>query len=368
MKRQFNFFTLAAAFVAMLSLAVLPACSDGESGEETPALVLTASTTSYVLGEDNAPITFKAMLDGKDVTASAEITNLSDNSKVEGASWTPTAKGSFKFQATYEGEVSNEVTVTVRDKTDPEPSTGTFYRYILLTKFGYTSCGACAEVERLFKGLSPEDAEHFVVVYAHFSDRLTIAEGTALKNLLYSQFGNIEPKLAPVWFYNYFNVMVGTSTDDGFPPITQAGIVNQISRAERTFPTVLGIIAESTVEGTTAKVSATVKFQEAGDYKIACVLTEDNVPGGGSGEVLSTFPHVLRAVATDMLGEEISPAVSEPGERTFDFSVELNSEWNKDECSFAIYVFKNEGEKGYIVNNALACPVGGAITEYRYAE
>lgn len=365
MKRQFNFFSLAAAFVAIFSLAVLPACSDSESGEETPSLVLTASTTSFVLEEDTTPITFKAMLDGKDVTASAEITNLSDNSKVEGASWTPTSKGSFKFQATYEGEVSNEVAITVRDKTDPEPSTDTFYRYILLTKFGYTSCGFCAEAERLFKGLSPEDAEHFVVVYAHFNDRLTIAEGTALKNLLYSQFGNIDPNLAPVWFYNYFNVMTGTSTGGG---ITQAGIVNQISRAERTFPTVLGIIAESTVEGTTAKVSATVKFQEAGDYKIACVLTEDNVPGGGSGEVFSTFPHVLRAAVTDMMGEEISPAVSEPGERTFDFSVELKDGWNVDECSFAIYVLKNEDEDGYIVNNALECPVGGAVTEYRYKE
>lgn len=356
MKRQFNFFTLAAAFVAMLSLAVLPACSDGESGEETPALVLTASTTSYVLGEDNAPITFKATLNGTDVTASAEITNMSDNSKVEGASWTPTAKGSFKFQATCEGETSNEVTITVRDQSEPEPSTDTFYRYVLLTKFTYTTCSACAEAQGIFNQLSEKDAEHFVVVAVHNTDRLTISEGTQLGKTF-----NISAY--PTWYYNFYNSMIRVGAGGG---ITQAGISNQISRAERSFPTVLGIIAESTVEGKTAKVSATVKFQEAGDYKIACVLTE-NVPGVSS-ENLSTFQHVLRATQTDMLGEEISPAVSEAGERTFDFSVELKDDWNADECSFAIYVLKNEGEDGYVVNNALECPVGGAITEYRYAE
>ena len=356
MKRHFKFFTLAASFVAMLSLAVLLACNNTEDDPEpTPtSLVLSASTTTYVLGEDTAPITFTATFEGSDVTASAQISNTSDGTQVENASWTPSSVGSFTFQASYDGEVSNVVTITVRDQS--EPSTETFYRYILLTKFTYTTCPACADAQRLFNQLSTEDAEHYVVVAVHNVDRLTISEGTQLGKTF-----NISAY--PTWYYNFYNSMIGVGAGGG---ITQAGISNQISRAERMFTTVLGIIAESTVEGTTAKVSATVKFQEAGDYKIACVLTE-NVPGVSS-ENLSTFQHVLRATQTDMLGEAITPAVSEPGERTFDFSVELNSEWNKDECSFAIYVFKNEGENGYIVNNALACPVGGAITEYRYAE
>ena len=150
MKRHFKFFTLAASFVAMLSLAVLPACNNNEDDPEpTPtSLVLSASTTTYVLGEDTAPITFTATFEGSDVTASAQISNTSDGTQVENASWTPSSVGSFTFQASYDGEVSNVVTITVRDQS--EPSTETFYRYILLTKFTYTTCPACAEAQRLF--------------------------------------------------------------------------------------------------------------------------------------------------------------------------------------------------------------------------
>lgn len=359
MKRQFKFFTFAASLMALFSLAVLPSCSNDDSEPAPTLLVLSASTTTFVLDEDTAPITFKATFEGTDVTSSAQITNTSNGTQVENASWTPTSTGSFTFQASYDGEVSNTVTITVRNQSDPVPSTETFYRYILLTKFTYTTCPACAEAQSYFEQLSAEDAEHYIVVAIHSTangDRFAIPAGIELIN----EFGIT---YYPTWYYNFYNNMIGTGAGGG---VTQAGLINQISRAERMFPTVLGIIAESTVEGTTAKVSATVNFQEAGDYKIACVLTE-NVPGQGS-ENLDVFKHVLRAAQTNLLGDEITPAVTEAGERTFDFSVELDEAWNVDECNFTIYVFKNEGENGYVVNNARECPVGGAVTEYKYKE
>lgn len=363
MKRQFKFFTFAASLMALFSLAVLPSCSNNDDSEPAPtSLVLSASTTTFVLDEDTTPITFKATFEGTDVTSSAQITNTSNGTQVENATWTPTSTGSFTFQASYDGEVSNTVTITVRNQSDPVPSTETFYRYILLTKFTSTACGPCAVAQSYFDQLSDKDAEHFVSVGVYLplygEGRFVTPEG---QDLAFSCIG--QSITLPTWYYNFYNRMIGA----GAGGVTQAGLINQISRAERMFPTVLGIIAESTVEGTTAKVSATVNFQEAGDYKIACVLTESNIAGQGT-DVLDVFDHVLREPLTDMMGEAITPAVSEAGERTFDFSVELDEAWNVDECSFVIYVFKNYGEDGYVVNNALDCPVGGAVTEYKYKE
>ena len=58
-----------------------------------------------------------------------------------------------------------------------------------------------------------------------------------------------------------------------------------------------GVKATSTLEGSTAKIEATVQFQQAGNYKIACVLVENNIE---NKETYNTFNHVLRAAQTDM--------------------------------------------------------------------
>lgn len=86
------------------------------------------------------------------------------------------------------------------------------------------------------------------------------------------------------------------------------------------YPAVCGVKAESELDGQTAKIRATVRFQQAGNYKIACVLTENDIQKTNN-ETLPVFNHVLRAALTNMEGDPIAPAVAEAGERSFDFEV-----------------------------------------------
>lgn len=120
----------------------------------------------------------------------------------------------------------------------------------------------------------------------------------------------------------------------------------------------------SELDGQTAKIRATVRFQQAGNYKIACVLTENDIQKTNN-ETLPVFNHVLRAALTNMEGDPIAPAVAEAGERSFDFEVSLNNGWDSQNCEFVIYVFKEEEDAAFVVNNGAVCPVGGKV-DYKY--
>ena len=129
----------------------------------------------------------------------------------------------------------------------------------------------------------------------------------------------------------------------GAGAISKTSIRQQISHAEKTYPAVCGVKATSTLEGSTAKIEATVQFQQAGNYKIACVLVENNIE---NKETYNTFSGVLRAAQTDM-------------------EATIGEGWNAENCAFVVYVFKEEANGKYIVNNGAECVVNGSV-DYRY--
>ena len=294
-------------------------------------------------------VTFTVAFEGKDVTAEAVITNVTSGSEVQNATWTTNVAGTYEFQAAYDGMLSNVVSVKVESDSESDA----FYRHVLLTKFTATWCGPCAQAQRYFEQLKPEESERFLVVATHQGDRLTVAEGSALGEKLGYQY-------VPTWNYDFITVFESV----GPGGITATSIRNQIKSAMEKYPAVCGVKAESELDGQTAKIRATVRFQQAGNYKIACVLTENDIQKTNN-ETLPVFNHVLRTALTDMQGVAIEPAVAEAGERSFDFEVTLNNGWDSRNCEFVIYVFKEEEDAAFIVNNGAVCPVGGKV-DYKY--
>lgn len=348
MKWHFNFFRFAVMCAAFVALAGFMACSDDDS-ESGPKLVLRASASSFVTGEGS--VTFTVTFVDKDVTSEAVITNLASPRDPVQCPWTTDVSGIYRFQATYDGEVSN--VVEVEASSSGSVSGGAFYRQVLLTKFTAVWCGPCAQAQRYFEQLKPEESERFLVVAAHQGDRLTVPVGSALGAKLGYQY-------VPTWNYDFRTVFESVGTGG----ITATSIRNQIKSAMEEYPAVCGVKAESELDGQTAKIRATVRFQQAGNYKIACVLTENDIQKTNN-ETLPVFNHVLRAALTNMEGDPIAPAVAEAGERSFDFEVSLNNGWDSQNCEFVIYVFKEEEDAAFIVNNGAVCPVGGKV-DYKY--
>lgn len=333
---------MCAAFVA---LAGFMACSDDDS-ESGSELVLSASTSSLAGG---GSVTFTVAFEDRDVTAEAVIKNVTSGSEVQNATWTTDAKGTYEFQATYDGKVSNVVSVRARLATESDD----FYRNVLLTKFTAVWCGPCASAQSYFEQLEPAESERFLVVAAHQGDRLTVSAGERLALKL-------KYRGVPTWNYDFAAAVSGV----GPGGITVQSIRNQIKSTLEKYPAVCGVEAESELDGLTAKVRATVMFQQAGNYKIACVLTENGIEKENK-EKLPVFNHVLRTALTDMQGIAIEPAVAEAGERSFDFEVTLNNGWDARNCEFVIYVFKEEEDAAFVVNNGAVCPVGGKV-DYKY--
>lgn len=319
MKGRTKFFNYFIACIATLSLATFAACSDDDPETPSGKLVLTASASSFVAGEGN--VTFMVTYDGEDVTSQAAITNVTT------------------------GEIDKN-----KDK-DKE-----FYRYVLLLKFTYMTCGNCVTAQGYFDALDEADRDHFLVVAAHQPEGMPMdpywcSEGISLKS-------KMKVGVYPTWSYNFEDLVVGI----GAGAISKTSIRQQISHAEKTYPAVCGVKATSTLEGSTAKIEATVQFQQAGNYKIACVLVENNIE---NKETYNTFNHVLRAAQTDMEGDAVTPAVTAPEERTFNFEATIGEDWNAENCAFVVYVFKEEANGKYIVNNGAECTVDGSV-DYRY--
>ena len=180
---------------------------------------------------------------------------------------------------------------------------------------------------------------------------MTVPVGSALGAKLGYQY-------VPTWNYDFRTVFESVGTGG----ITATSIRNQIKSAMEEYPAVCGVKATSTLEGSTAKIEATVQFQQAGNYKIACVLVENNIE---NKETYNTFNHVLRAAQTDMEGDAVTPAVTAPEERTFNFEATIGEDWSAENCAFVVYVFKEEANGKYIVNNGAECTVDGSV-DYRY--
>lgn len=345
MKWHFNFFRFAVMCAAFVALAGFMACSDDDS-ESGSELVLSASTSSLAGG---GSVTFTVAFEDRDVTAEAVIKNVTSGSEVQNATWTTNVAGTYEFQAAYDGMLSNVVSV----KVESDSKSDAFYRHVLLTKFTATWCGPCAQAQRYFEQLKPEESERFLVVAAHQGDRLTVSAGERLALKL-------KYRGVPTWNYDFAAAVSGV----GPGGITVQSIRNQIKSTLEKYPAVCGVKAESELDGLTAKVRATVMFQQAGNYKIACVLTENGIEKENK-EKLPVFNHVLRTALTDMQGIAIEPAVAEAGERSFDFEVTLNNGWDARNCEFVIYVFKEEEGAAFVVNNGAVCPVGGKV-DYKY--
>ena len=64
-------------------------------------------------------------------------------------------------------------------------------------------------------------------------------------------------------------------------------------------------------------------------------------------------------------GDAVTPAVTAPEERTFNFEATIEEGWNAENCAFVVYVFKEEANGKYIVNNGAECAVDGSV-DYRY--
>lgn len=95
---------------AALAFAACTEPTSPTTEEDDKKLVLSADRTE-ITSDGTDKVTFTVKYDGEDVTAAAEITNVTDGTTVTDHAFTTDKEGTYEFSASYNGVESNKVTV-----------------------------------------------------------------------------------------------------------------------------------------------------------------------------------------------------------------------------------------------------------------
>lgn len=338
MKQRLLFLRRAFVCTAALTAAALTGCGSEDTPADT-ALLLIPSATTVNTGE---AVTFTVTDNGADVTSAAQVFNLSTGDVLTGP-FSTQKPGSYQFAAVYDNRTSPAQTVTVKSAS---ATTDAFYRHVLVMKFTATWCTYCPNMTSALESVEQAYPGRMILMSMHSNDAYQIDEEAALSKA----FGVTG---LPTSVFDYRETA----------SYSVALLKAKVKRSLTDFPAVCGVALQSKVDGGKVTVEASVRFQQTGDYKIGCVLTEDDIHSPGTiGSKDGFYHHVTRAFATPAMGQDIgNRTAGEEYKQTFEF--DLNASWSPDKCHVVVYVMnKQEGDNtGYYVNNAATCPADGSV-------
>ncbi len=355
-------------FTFALLLGVTSCNEEGKLLEGTP--VLSTSADIFVAdGESELVITVK--VGDADVTEDATI--YVDNKPMQSNVFTTIIAKDYKFYASYNGKLSNQVTVTAANPALylelPEDAQADkfegFHHKVLMTQATGTWCGYCPFMIRaieLFQE-SGSNAANTVIVATHSGDELSNkASDAAVKALNVQGF--------PSSFFNLNPDAIIENND----PTVNAENINAAAGMELMDKALVGITATSaaSADNSVIAVRTAVKVGMAGSYRINVWLVEDSVSAYQSSywaeftEGVIDHNHVLRAASCvspiqgELLGGKKSCEKGETLELYHEFKTSDVGVSNVANCKVVVLVTTGTDSKFY-VNNVIECPVGESV-------
>lgn len=353
-----------------MNAPVLPEIpADGE-------LVLTA-TPSTIVADGESFSQLMLTKGGVEISGDFKLYD-GNNQQVElpDMKFTTTKKGKYEFWASYGTDVSNDVEIIATEKkpdapdapSDDNPDKTNFKRRVLLIQFTGTGCGYCPGMTTTLREVMAEDyyKKNVVLVAAH---RFNENDPAYLYGAPLDQAMGIA---------SYPQIAVDMHTRTGY---TNYGSVtsllkNAIARVDAR----AGIAATSVYdeETRTVSITATVKAAETNEFRIGAWLIEDGIYGKQSNKGypgdFNTHDHCIRVADSKVSGTDFSGhalGVIEAGSTAeYSFSIDVDSDWNADNCSLVLFVTSPEsrnGSKYFYVNNTVEMPLDGTI-DYEYLD
>lgn len=336
--------------------------------------VLSASTDLFVAdGEEGVEFSVKV----GDVDVTAESVIYVDNKPITGNFFTATEAKFYKVFATYNGQLSNQLSVQAAnpalyielpEDTQTEKFDG-FHHNVLMTQATGTWCGYCPYMIRsieLFRE-NGSNAANTVVVATHSGDEFSCkASDEAVSALHVEGFPS-----------SFFNLNPDVIVENNDPNIN-AEIINATAGMELKERANVGIAAAvaTNANKSVVAVRAAVKVGKAGAYRINAWLVEDSIPAyqssywpefsNGMSTVLINHDHVLRGASCvspiqgELLGGKASCEWGETIEYYYEFKANDVDFADAANCKVVVLVSTGSGKKFY-VNNVIECPVGESI-------
>lgn len=248
---------------------------------------------------------------------------------------------------------------------DPKPENTSFPHRILLIQHTGTACPNCPGLMSSLKELSEDKsyAEKYHHVAAHSYNEGGIGDAAysqAAKNLSQAFCSDYYPELT----FNLTKKSTGTS-------IAVNTIKEEIDIRHKDTANA-GITAATQLSDQTLGIKVGIKAAEAGTYRIAAWLLEDNILSkqeNAREEWQNTHSNAIRAMAGKTLnvriyGEKIGEMNTGDTAET-SFSIELENAWKPENCKVLILVNALKSDGTYDVVNCALCPINGTL-EYQY--
>lgn len=336
--------------------------------EPQGSITLSVDQTAIELGDS---VTFTVTdSEGNDVTSAASIYNQ-DLDKVSNP-YTPTASGSYTFNATIGAENSNNVTVTVMAEmpevpADPQPANLAFNHRGLFVDHTGINCGYCPSVIDVFRSLAETDAhKHYNEVTVHaggFASGDPANSDAANKvNQFYAPSGYPDVRL------NFYTGSPASRSVQGFTNILMSYIKKNGADA--------GI--SMAVEGDNTKIycAAQVKSAKTQEYKAVAWLLENGIyspnQAGATKDYHKIYDYALRNISgsyskANISGESIGTVAD--GE-TYDCAFELpiiSTKWKYENMGVLVIVSAKDAQGRWEIANTAYCKLGES-KEYEYVE
>lgn len=322
----------------------------------------------YEENSHNAALRSSSSAEEIDVTAKAEIRCTTTGEVLKDNSFTTTEAGNYEFVATYKGQTSNKVRITVEPTDEPTPPTPStpgntkdFVRHIAIMEFTGTWCSFCPDgyslLTMVLDSFGYSERAHILALHDGTSGADPMA--LPLTTEINQAFGSVS--------YPGFLIDLREAGEIGS---NSTGIRNALKRSDKEYPAHSGVALATTYNQSTrsGKVEAKVYANTKDIYRIAIYIVEDGIiyPQKSGSVVIDNYAHdhvVRQLLSASYKGDRVGElAVGEEATVEYDFT--LSAENTPENCSVVAMVIDSTG----YVNNVTSCPLVNGIADYDIVE
>ena len=265
---------LMTASMLLMSALMLVSCEETEGEVSMDAGFFVSVDKNVISSNGEDFVTFKAHLDGNDVTSGTVFYAVSGDKYIPITSnvFSTSEAGDYSFMASYGTFNTNDpVVVSAINATIPEaavdadPSNTSFVHRSFLNQYTGTGCPYCPGMKRAIK-------------YA-FQDEETA--NMAVLATVHS-YGTGDPAYiaAPrASSYPYLDIDMSAGFTYDMDPYAEGKVLKKALQENTSQPAKVGISANPSLEGDLLVVRIAVKAAETGDYRLGVWFLQDNIYG-----------------------------------------------------------------------------------------
>ena len=324
-------------YILLLLLPMLSCVGQKDDPAQEVRLVADLTALNVTAGEQ---ATFTVFSGAEDVTADAEIRNLTDGTVLEGNVFAPAEAGEWTFVASIDGEESEHLVITAIVIADEGKD---FFRRSLVLDFTGTWCVNCPKMEAAIEETMEARPGRVIPVSVHCMS----VDPMYVKPLSDDLAGRFGVKAYP-------SAVVDLDPESLITTSSPELLQSHIDRILETRGPAAGVRVKSTLDNGNYSLTAEMKAVRNGDYTLALLVLEDGIVAvqtGGTTDYIHN--NILRSWAE---GEPLN-GLKEGDMATCSFSGTLSAK-----SRFVVIILRDG-----LVDNVVGCAAGSSV-DWQYEE